>query len=111
MEWAPSGFYRFQHFNFSQDAGRFGFKTYAHAVIVFLGELAGFEFKIQVAQVFIDYIFTFVEIGNARLVHAGFSVTGGKKNIDENACGKDATKHFDAIVKYSRTHSSVSRRA
>src|SRR5580765_5649469 len=111
MEWAPSGFYGFQRFNFRQNTGCFSFHAHTHAVIVGLSELARFEFKIQVAQVLIDHFFALIEISNARLVHAGFSITGGKKNVDQDACGKDATKHLDAIVNYSRIHSSVSWRA
>src|SRR5690242_6652243 len=109
--WAPSGFCRLQHFDFGQYASCFCFQTGTHAVIVGLGEFAGLEFKIQVTQVFIDYFFALVKVGYAGLYHAGVSVTRGKKNIDQHTRGKQAAHHLDHVVKYRRTHISVSRRA
>src|SRR5215472_10869702 len=108
MEWAPSGFRGFQGFDFGQDSGGFSFHADAHCVIVCLGEFAGLELKVQVAQVFVDHVLAFLEIGRAGLLRAGFSVTAGKKNIDEHAHGKNAAKNLDQDDELLRTHISVS---
>src|SRR5579859_319641 len=111
MEWAPSGFRGLQHFDFGQYASCFCFQTGAHTVIVGLGEFARLEFKIQVTQIFIDHFFALVKVGYAGLHHSSVSVARGKKNIDQYARGKQAAYHLDHVVKYCRTHISVSRRA
>src|SRR5579864_2725247 len=111
MGWTPSGFSRFQHFNFGQDARRLSFQAKAHAVVVGLGKLAGFKFKTQIAQVFIDHFFALIQVSGPGFDDSSVGISAGIENVNQDAGCEHATYHFDDVIKDSRSHSSVSRRA
>src|SRR5579859_522008 len=109
LQSAPSCSSGLQHLDFSQDAGSFSLHADAHGVIVGLGELAGFELEIQVAQVLVYDLFALVKIVDARFIDSGVEIAAGQKNVNHQTNGKKAAENLGEKKKGLRTHISVSR--
>src|SRR5215813_6309917 len=86
---SPSRLSGFELLDFSQDSGGFGFHPLAHAFVISLGELAGLEFEIQVADVLIDDFLPLVEVGEPGLAHARFKVATGHEDVNQRAGEKN----------------------
>lgn len=65
--------------DFRHDRGGFFFERGAHRLIVRIGNLAGFVFEIQVAQVFVDGFLALAEIAETRFFFSGVDFAGKKK--------------------------------
>src|SRR5579859_788115 len=109
LQSAPSCSSGLQHLDFSQDSRSFSLHADAHGVIVGLGELAGLELEIQVAQVLIDNFLALVKIGDAGLVSTGVEITTGQKNVNQHPGSEKAAENLGKKEKCLRTHISVSR--
>jgi len=51
--------------HFGEDCGGFGFEGFALAVVVVFGVFAGFEFEVEVAEVFVDDVAALAEVVEA----------------------------------------------
>src|SRR5262249_1790416 len=65
----------------------------------------------QVAQILINHLSAFIEVGQASLLFACIGIAAGNKNIDKRGGGKDAAGHLDYVIQSGRAHRSVSWRA
>src|SRR5947209_853076 len=87
-----------------EHGGGFAFERCAHRLKILLGELAGFVFEAEVAQVFVDGVAALLEVLQPRLVFAGARACVCRlEHVDESA-------HQQQRAGKNR-HSSVSRRA
>src|ERR1051326_1049005 len=84
---------RFQLGDFGQESGGFVLQRRLERLVIGVGYFAGIEFKIQVAEIFVDGVFAFAEILGASLVLAEIEFVGQVKNVkhrsgeDQNAAG------------------------
>src|ERR1039458_5966761 len=84
------------------DGGGFFFEGGAHGLVIGIGDLAGFVFEIQVAQVLIDGFFALAEIAEARFFFSGVNFTGEKEDVVEGGEGEDGADEDDHTVLSSR---------
>src|ERR1700690_2294673 len=73
----------FQPRDFREDGGGLFFQRGFHRRVINLGNFAGFEFEIQVAEVFVHRVFALAEKHGASFFRAGIQAAGNHKDIEE----------------------------
>src|SRR5207245_8118854 len=87
----------FQASDLRQNGGGFFFKRGAHGLIIGVGDFAGFQLKIQVAQILVDGFFPLSEIDEARFFRSGIDLARIEENVIEHGdCegGADVENHW-----------------
>src|SRR3954470_15942615 len=93
----------------SENGARFAFQRVAETFVVGVGELPCLIFEIQVAQVFVDRVLTFLQVGNTALIFRSFS-TYGCKYIQKKAEGQQhrCNGNHSLVSSRARRRNSVS---
>jgi len=91
-------------FHLVEDGGGFGFEGFALEEIVGFGVFAGFEFEVQVAEVFVDDIFALGEVVEAGLFDGGREARLWPEDVredgdQEQGTGEDGKcRHFGFVT-------------
>ena len=84
----------FQAGDFGQDGGGFVLQGRFQRRVVGVGDLAGFVFEVEIAQVFVDGVFALAQIAGAGFLRTEEEPSGQVENIEE-AGGEHQRKAAD----------------
>jgi hypothetical protein len=84
---ARRGGFGFQSRDFGQERGGFVLQGRFQRLVVDVGHFAGFEFEVQVAQVFIHGVFALAQVRGARFLLAKIKFAGSE-NVKQRGSGR-----------------------